>query len=108
LIQHARNYATLLNIDVGTKEMMHKIFKNIMPHTNHKNMDLDLLKRYITLCAVRHLFDRGIDNHLSSMNNALNNLSHHLKWLIDGWFIADKSLDFNNDHESEGRFILIN
>ena len=97
LIQHAKNYATLLNTSVGTKEMVHKIFKNIVPRINRKNVDLDLLKRYTTLFAVRHLFDGGIDNRLSSMNNALNNLPHHLKRLMDGWFIAEKSLDFNDD-----------
>ncbi len=88
--------------------MVYKIFKNIMPCINHKNVNLDLLKHYITLYAMCHLFDGGIDNYLSSMNNTLNNLSHHLKQLINGWFIADKSLDFNNNHRSEGRFILIN
>lgn len=81
--------------------MVHKIFKHIVPRTNCKNVDLDLLKRYTTLFAVRHLFDGGIDNRLSFMNNALNNLPHHLKRLMDGWFIADKSLDFNDDG-SEG------
>jgi hypothetical protein len=44
LVQHARNYATLLNTSVETKEMVHRIFKNIVPQTNRKNVDLDLLK----------------------------------------------------------------
>ncbi|RGB26577.1 hypothetical protein C1646_770273 [Rhizophagus diaphanus] len=30
LLLHARNYATLLNTGVGTKEMVHRIFKNIV------------------------------------------------------------------------------
>ncbi|POG58484.1 hypothetical protein GLOIN_2v1488565 [Rhizophagus irregularis DAOM 181602=DAOM 197198] len=57
LIQHVKNYTTLLNTGVGTKEMMHRIFKTIMSRTNRKNVELDLLKRYTTLFAVRHLFD---------------------------------------------------
>ncbi|GBC01031.1 hypothetical protein RclHR1_04040001, partial [Rhizophagus clarus] len=97
LAQHAKNYATLLNTGVGTKEMVHKIFKNIMPQTNRKNVDLDLLKRYTTLFAVRYLFDGSIEICLSSMKNALNNLPHHLNWLMDSWFIAERSFDFNDD-----------
>ena len=31
LVQHARSYATLLNTGVGTKEMVHQLFKNIIP-----------------------------------------------------------------------------
>ncbi|PKK61925.1 hypothetical protein RhiirC2_668561, partial [Rhizophagus irregularis] len=62
LVQHARNYATLLNTSVETKEMVHKIFKNSVLRTNRKNIDLDLLKRYNTLFAMRYLFDGGIDS----------------------------------------------
>lgn len=87
-----------MNTGVGTKEIVHKIFKNIVPRTNRKNVDLDLLKRYTTLFAVRHLFDGGIDGRrLSSMNSTLNNLPHHLKRLMNDWFIAEKSLDYDDD-----------
>ena len=34
LVQHTKNYTTLLNTSVGTKEMIHQIFKNIVPQTN--------------------------------------------------------------------------
>jgi hypothetical protein len=54
-------FATLVNSAVGTKKMVHKIFKGIVPHTNRKNVELDLLKRYTTLFAIRHLIDGGID-----------------------------------------------
>uniref|UniRef100_U9V584 Uncharacterized protein n=1 Tax=Rhizophagus irregularis (strain DAOM 181602 / DAOM 197198 / MUCL 43194) TaxID=747089 RepID=U9V584_RHIID len=37
LLLHAKNYATLLNTNAGTKEMIHRIFKNIVPRTNLKN-----------------------------------------------------------------------
>jgi hypothetical protein len=81
--------------------MVHRIFKNIVPRTNQKNVDLDLLKRYTTLFAVRHLFDGGVDKRLSSTNNALTNLPQHLKRLMDDWFIVEKS--FNSEEEpSEG------
>ncbi|PKK63574.1 hypothetical protein RhiirC2_716893 [Rhizophagus irregularis] len=68
----------------------------------HINLHLILhAKNYATLLntgVVRHLFDGGIDgHHLSSMNNTLNNLPHHLKWLMNDWFIAEKSLDYDDD-----------
>ena len=90
LLQHARNYATLLNTGVGTKEMVHRIFKNIVPRTNKKNIELDLLKHYNTLFAMRHLFDRGVDSRFSSTNNSFMTLLDHLKRLLDDWFIIEK------------------
>src|SRR2546430_2203589 len=96
-MQHAKNYATLVNTGVGTKEMLHRILKNIEQRTNRKNIDLDLLKRYTTLFAVRHLIDGGVDGRFSYINNALTNLPRHLKRLMDNWFIVEKSLDFDDD-----------
>lgn len=97
LVQHAKNYATLLNTGVGTKEMVHRIFKNIVPRTNRKNVDFDLLKRYTTMFALRHLFDGGVDKRFFSTNNALMNLPHHLKRMMNDWFILEKSFDPKED-----------
>src|SRR5207245_573259 len=74
-LQHAKNYATLLNTSVGTKEMVHRLFKNIVPRTNLKNVRLDLLKYYTTLFAIRHLLDGGIDLRFSISNVGFMNLS---------------------------------
>src|SRR5688572_11344166 len=38
LLLHAKNYATLLNVSIGTKEMVHRIFKSIILRTNLKNV----------------------------------------------------------------------
>ncbi|PKB98811.1 hypothetical protein RhiirA5_430767 [Rhizophagus irregularis] len=72
LLLHAKNYATLLNTSVGTKEMVHRIFKGIVPRTNLKNVGLDLLKHYTTLFAIRHLLDGGIDLRLSTPNSGFD------------------------------------
>ncbi|GET52155.1 hypothetical protein GLOIN_2v1772347 [Rhizophagus irregularis DAOM 181602=DAOM 197198] len=40
--------------------MVYHIFKGMVPKTNCKNIDLDLLKCYNTLFAIRHLADGGI------------------------------------------------
>jgi hypothetical protein len=95
----------LLNTGVGTKEMVHRIFKNIVPQTNRKNVELDLLKRYTTLFAIRHLLDGGIDFRYSSTNNALKTLPHHLRRLMNDWFIAEKSFD-DPDYENMSEGLL--
>ncbi|PKC58469.1 hypothetical protein RhiirA1_445785 [Rhizophagus irregularis] len=63
LLMHAKTFGTLVNFQVGIKEMVHRIFKGMVPKTNCKNIDLDLLKRYNTLFAIRHLAD-GEDKYL--------------------------------------------
>lgn len=81
--------------------MVHRIFKNIVPRTNRKNIDLDLLKRYTTLFAIRHLIDGGVDNRFSFTNNAFTNLPHHLRRMMNDWFIVETSFDTEEDM-SEG------
>lgn len=59
LTQHALSYANLINISVGVKEMVHRTFKNFAPHTNKKEIDFDLIKRYITMEGIRNFFDNN-------------------------------------------------
>src|SRR5688572_2035772 len=106
LMLHVKNYVTLLNTSVGTKEMVHRIFKSIVPRTNLKNVALDLLKHYTTLFAIRHLLDGGIDLRFSTSSNGFMNLSRHLKRLMSDWFITKDIVDIK-DNASEG-IILIN
>ena len=40
---HAQTFGTLTNTQCGIKEMVHRIFKEIVLTTNPKNIDLDLL-----------------------------------------------------------------
>lgn len=93
------------------KEMVHRIFKSIVPRTNLKNVGLDLLKHYTTLFTIRHLLDGGIDLRFSTSNNGFMNLSRHLKRLMSDWFITKDIVDIKDD-ESEGIifniFYLIN
>ncbi|PKY53566.1 hypothetical protein RhiirA4_471875 [Rhizophagus irregularis] len=98
LILHAKNYATLLNTSVGTKEMIHRIFKNIVPRTNLKDVSLDLLRRYNTLFALRYLMDGGTDFRSSKSSSGFMSISQHLKRLMSDWFIAkDKKVNVMND-----------
>jgi len=90
---HAKNYATLLNTSVGTKEMVHRIFKSIIPRTNLKNVRLDLLKHYTTLFVMRHLLDGGIDLRFSTLNRSFLDMPKHLQRLMSDWFIAKDIVD---------------
>ncbi|CAB4386791.1 unnamed protein product [Rhizophagus irregularis] len=92
LLKNAKTYATLLNSAVGVKEIVHKIFKGIVPHMNRKNIELDLLKRYTTLFAIRHLIDGGIDPRLSRSSNAFTDLSGNFARIMSDWFIVEECL----------------
>ena len=81
--------------------MFHKIFKNLVPHTNHKNIELDLLKQYTTLQSIRHLADGGIDPRNLGSSVDFMNMSQDSKCLFKNWFIMENSV-VDNDEESEG------
>ena len=58
---HARNFATLVNILVAIKEMVHRLFKAIILHSNKKNIELDFMRRDNCLQTLQFLMDSGID-----------------------------------------------
>jgi hypothetical protein len=64
------------------KEMVHRVFKNIVPHTNRKNVELDLLRHYTTLQSIRHLADGGFDHRCSRPNVDFINISRDSKHLF--------------------------
>jgi len=71
-----------ISIEVKTKEMVHHIFKNMMSHTNHKNIELDLLKQYTTLQSICHLADSRLDPQYSQPNIDFINISQDSKHLF--------------------------
>ena len=91
LLQHARTFGTLVNTAVGTKEMVHRIFKNMVPRTNCKNIELDLLKRYMTLQSIRHLANGGIDPRNLRYSVEFMNISQDFNHLFKDWFILESS-----------------
>ncbi len=93
-------------MNVETKEIVYQIFKSIVPQTNLKNMGLDLLKHYITLFAIRHLLDSGIDLRFSISNSSFMNLLKHLQYLMNDWFIIKNIVDIK-DNASEGIIQII-
>jgi len=102
LPQHARNFATLVNTAVGVKEMVHRTFKNMVPHMNRKVIELDLTRRYNTIQALRHLIDGWTDRRFGEMtNNALKNLSidPNLFTILSGWYATESSTIANTDQD---------
>jgi hypothetical protein len=97
LLMHAQTFGTLTNTQVGIKEMVHRVFKGIVPRTNRKNIDLDLLKRYNTLFAIRHLVDGGINPRFtrSCAGFASSDFGH----LFSNWYLTEDK--FLNEGESE-------
>jgi hypothetical protein len=102
LPQHAYNYATLLNTAVGVKEMVHRTFKNMVPHMNRKVIELDLTKRYNTLQALRHLIDGWVDPRFGTRTNALNNINTDpiLRTILSGWYATESSSTIINNQKN--------
>ncbi|CAB4385992.1 unnamed protein product [Rhizophagus irregularis] len=87
LLMHAKTFGTLINTQVGIKEMVYRIFKGMVPKTNCKNIDLDLLKRYNTLFAIRHLADGGIDPRLNRSCTGFT--SSNFDQLFSNWYVTE-------------------
>ncbi|RHZ69317.1 hypothetical protein Glove_284g147 [Diversispora epigaea] len=83
LVQHAVSYGNLINISVGVKEMVHRTFKIFAPHTNKKEIDFDLIKRYNTMEGIRKFFD--------------NNVNYKKIEIFDNWFITNNSTNISED-----------
>ncbi|GBC42270.2 hypothetical protein GLOIN_2v1790940 [Rhizophagus irregularis DAOM 181602=DAOM 197198] len=92
LQHHAKTFATLVNSAVGVKEMVHKIFKNTVSHTNGKMIEKNLIKRYNTLQALRNIIDGTLDSHY---NNFLGNgyfQDNIFRLLLSSWFATSATI----------------
>ncbi|GET50702.1 hypothetical protein GLOIN_2v1790377 [Rhizophagus irregularis DAOM 181602=DAOM 197198] len=85
LLVHARTYGTLINTQVGIKEMVHRIFKAM---------------RYTTLFAIRHLVDGGADQRLSQPCRGFATMSSNFRNLLTNWYITEDKV--SNEQELEG------
>jgi hypothetical protein len=112
LLQHARNFGTLVNTSVGVKEMVHRIFKGMVPHMNRKVVELDLTRRYNTIQALRHLVDGWVDSRFNTETTALKNLTidPKLYTILSGWYATEESFTYtniqNDENENDGKFIF--
>ena len=103
LLLHVQTYTNLINTEVGTKEIIHRIFKGMVLQTNRKNIELDLLKRYTTLFAIQHLIDGRINSRFLNSSQDFIDISRNIERLFNDWFIANKpSLDCNEIDDIKG------
>ena len=100
LLLHAKTYDTFINTQCGIKEMVHHIFKEIVSKTNHKNLDLDLLKRYTTLFAIQYLIDGDIDSRFIKSCIGFKNMQLNFNRLFLNWYIIEnKSSKIEEDQD---------
>ena len=72
--------------------MIHGVYKKVIPHTNKKNVELDLIKRDNKLQAIRYILDNGYDPRVfQDISNPLKSIikDNKLKHLLEGWYILD-------------------
>ncbi len=86
---------------MGIKEMVHRIFKSMVPKTNRKIVELDLIKRYNTIFAIWHLVDGGIDRRLSQPSIGFTSLRKSDKHLFTNWYVTEDNTFFQDDYENE-------
>lgn len=87
----AMNYGTLQNVSVSLKEMMHGVYKKVIPHTNKKNVEFDLIKRDNILQGLRNVIDNGYDQRIPEGNNScIRSImkDNKLTCLLEGWYIS--------------------
>ena len=78
--------------------MVHWIFKVIVPRINCKNIELDLLKCYTTLFAIRYLINGGTNQRLSRTSYGFTNMSSNFGNLLTNWYITEnKTQDLVKD-----------
>ena len=63
-------FGTLQNVSVSLKEMMHGVYKKVIPHTNKKNVEFDLIRRDNILQGLRNIIDNGYDQRFPEGNNS--------------------------------------
>ena len=81
--------------------MVHRIFKSMVPKTNRKIVELDLIKRYNTIFAIRHLIDGGIDRRFSCPSNGFASLRKSDKILFTDWYITEDNTLSQDYYEHE-------
>ncbi|CAG8522687.1 39065_t:CDS:2 [Gigaspora margarita] len=98
ILNHAHRYATCVNMVVGIKEIVYRIFKSIVPHTNKQNLELILLWQVNTLQTLRYLVNRRIDDRIGNIEPKLFKeliLESRLHHLLSGWCIDNSNFSIH-------------
>ena len=81
--------------------MVYHIFKGIVSKTNRKNIDLDLLKCYTILFAIRHLIDGGTDSRFTKSCIGFINISSNFNQLFSHWYITENKLLQEEEYQDD-------
>jgi len=73
----------------------------MVPWTNCKNIELDLLKRYTTLFAIRHLVDGGADQRLSQPCRGFAAMPSNFRNLLTNWYITEEKVSSEQEELDE-------
>ncbi|UZO06434.1 uncharacterized protein OCT59_026756 [Rhizophagus irregularis] len=97
---HIQNFGPLVNMAVATKEMVHRIFKSVIPHSNKKNIEFDFFHYHNLLQTLRYLLDGGVDSRYN--NTTQFNFKELLKDqcvrnFLDNWYISPLQFDLESD-----------
>ena len=91
--------------------MVHRIYKGIVPHSNKKNIEFDLIKRDNTLQTLRYLLDGGQDSRFENIvGQGIQNIPKDitLKPLLDNWYVTSPPKKYDEDNfEDMFYFIFI-
>jgi len=88
--------------------MVHRIYKGMVPHTNKKNVEFDLIKRDNTLQTLRYLLDGGQDNRFENcVGHGIQSIVQDiaLQSLLDNWYIISP-LSYDDDDDFEGNIFI--
>ena len=94
---HIQNFATLVNTAVPIKEMIHRIFKAKIPHSNKKNIELDFAQYHNTLQTLRYLLDGGTDfryNNAMQFNFKELSKDQCVQSLLASWYISPSQSEY--------------
>ena len=83
---------------------MHGVYKRVIPHTNKKNVEMDLMKRDNTLQALRYILDNGYDPRVSQgISNCVRSIinDNRLKCLLEGWYISINKTEAVTENKQE-------
>ncbi|CAG8791862.1 6585_t:CDS:2, partial [Dentiscutata erythropus] len=88
-VQNARNFGILVNISVGIKKAVHKIFKSSVPKMNCKNVEFDLIQWHNILQTIRYLIDRETDSHFLHIGQGFRNFTTNLllQPILSDWYM---------------------
>ncbi|CAG8842258.1 46456_t:CDS:2, partial [Gigaspora margarita] len=103
-VQNAHNFGMLVNISVGIKEAVHKIFKGSVSKMNCKNVEFDLIRWHNTLQTIRYLIDRGKDSRFLHIGQGFQKFTTDplLQPILSDWYMTQNiqekgTIDINSN-----------